>query len=359
MKKIFILFVFITLTGCASIVANIASSMKETSKYQPAMTSGEDVDEYISLIQLNNKEVVSDELGTYYHSMKLGVLKRVFFNSSDEGLLRNIFSSSVGMLAPVYKIKDTLVGPIVFVDWKSTKQRHNVLKNKLNLNILPLSVTKKYQKLFEKNALKRTERYNIHTRPNFLKEIDISADYFVDNSLSEDYYNNYSAFKRRVELLKDKNSMMYKGAVIVRKRDLKGSIRDYKYLSERMILLQNEIAFMPTEIIENSFSGRARRVSHCMSMDLGAFKAELVNNLSDGFYPFHVTKIDGNVDTTSSSELKRARDKSQEKELKKEHIKFTSLLNKQNISIAEANRACIVGFSALKITGSINSEKLK
>lgn len=155
MKIIVCIAMFALLNGCATTVATIATSNMPKSKYTPMILSESDVDAWLATIRPVSRQVVSDELGTYYFDVREDGVYSAALSAKDAEAMRNLFSGSVGLLEPVYVYGDDLQ---VRPDWKETERRHQYLTKTIRLSLLPMEATRRYHELVDKKARSTVQR---------------------------------------------------------------------------------------------------------------------------------------------------------------------------------------------------------
>lgn len=149
LNQLSVITIMLLLTGCYSTVARVASIGMDKSKYRPILITTSDVNAWEATAKETNRQVVKDELGTYYFDVKPEGIYQAYIAAKDGETLRNMFSGEVGLVEPVYIQDDDLnIRP----DWKETERRHDYLTRTIKLKLLPLSATRKYHELVEQKA---------------------------------------------------------------------------------------------------------------------------------------------------------------------------------------------------------------
>jgi len=139
----------IFLSGCYTAMATVATVGMDKSKYSPILITKSDVDAWEAAAREVNRQVVRDELGTYYFDVKPEGIYQSYITAKDGEVLRNLFSGEIGLLEPVYVQNDNLS---IRPDWKETERRHDYLTRTIKLKLLPLSASRKYHELIEKKV---------------------------------------------------------------------------------------------------------------------------------------------------------------------------------------------------------------
>jgi hypothetical protein len=322
------------LNGCYSSLRELNWKSKPLSKYQPSLASISDIDNYINIVKLDNNKFVTDELGSYYHSLSGNSLLRTYFSIQDEGVLKNLFSTSVGLLEPIYIYKDSELGPKIAINWEATERRYAFFTDKLHLKLLPLSATKNYQEIVEHDAVKNwkpTGGYTGKTRASMFNQSGLKADYIISGGLYEDFYINFP----------------------VRDNDFSMEEENYAYASRRINEVQSSIYFIPTKVANEYVSGSTQLLSGCSYIDIAEYKRQVSKMQNDYFLPFKVNKIE--TESTDFDSLRRARAKS----LNEARESFRAATLKQAQNGANEEKACEVGITAIGISGYMSSSRLQ
>lgn len=146
-RKFLLGFLLITpvLQDCGRMMVSAVTAQMEHSKYSPAITSADDIDKQFAMVDLINKQVVSDEIGTHYYE-RVGTdgLYTVTIRKDDEVVLKKLFNGAIGLMEPVYTFA---ADGYAHVDWQLTQQRYDFLTKTVNLKLLPIEFTKQYHQL--------------------------------------------------------------------------------------------------------------------------------------------------------------------------------------------------------------------
>lgn len=337
--RIILVAIPLLLTGCYSALREIEWAARPTSKYQPSLASISNINNYIELIKSSNNKMVEDELGTYHHSLTGDWLLRTYFRKQDEGVLKNLFNTSTGLLEPVYIYKNSELGPKASVNWDATERRHSLFTNKLHLKLLPLSATKHYQEVLEKEAIENFTpsgiNFSAKTRGTVFNKSGLRADYIISGGLFEDFYINYPRHNW----------------------DFSQEVENYDYASERIIESPG-ILFIPTQIARESISGKVYISSSCQYINIGEYKRNVSKRMDDYFLPVKVTKLESDVATDINS-LKIATEINNEKKLAEARKRFEAATLKQAQNGENEEKACETGIAAIGVSGYINSNRLK
>lgn len=158
MKNIFIAIATVALfsmglSGCTSVGKLLTTGMVDKSNYFPGIIASEsDIDDYMKVVKPVSGQVVSDELGTFYHVVADNKIFSMLLRRDDGAALKNMFSSSQGLMEPEYTFNSN--GELA-LDWALTTERHSFLVNEMKLKVLPLSETRKYHELIGMFAAQR------------------------------------------------------------------------------------------------------------------------------------------------------------------------------------------------------------
>jgi len=329
------------LSSCGTISATISSAMRDTSKYQPPFRIALELDNYFDLITLDSGKVVTDELGMYYHKVTGSNLQKTYINKIDDGVLRNMFSGTVGLLTPVYIYKNTSSGARVSIDWNATKRQHLLFTKKLKLKLLPLSTTKKYQKVVEKEAIANYHpggSFDATTQSALINKSGVKADYIIDHGHLEDFYQHYALYKRGY--------------------DSSSETEFYEYAADRIMTNSGVINFIPVSLLNESTSGNNYMRSGCMFIDMERYKKRFSEMMSNAFYGVKVTKLKASDDTSSPDKIREANRRAEKRAFKESYTNFSLATSMQSLNIKKAEKACVIGFNTMKISGSLKSKRL-
>lgn len=334
------------ISGCGVLQTTISSAMRDTSTYQPPMRVTSDVDDYFKLVTENSGKVVKDELGIYYHKVTNGVLQRTYFNSTEKGVLRELFSNKSGLLTPVYVYnKRSLKTPQLVVDWTATKRQYNLFTKTLKLKLLPFSETKSYQKMVENDAVDNFNikgTFNAKTQSVIINKLKVKPDYIITHTGLELFYNRYLLHKRGFDLSKE---------------EPKQQIKIFKEAHMKLLTSMTAINFASTKMLDESKSGFMYFASGCSNINIKKYTERFDAKVSS-LYGENVLSIESGADTSSVKNIEKAHRKAELKELKKVMSKFQLSLISQSKKIKYSERACATGFKALKVSGAFKSKSL-
>ena len=321
------------MSGCASVGIG-----KPLSKYQPNLGSIERVDMYIDqIVKPVNNQVVGDELGVYHHnySEKNQILMRAFFNKTDEHLLRESFSGSIGLLAPVYRWSSNKLE----IDWVATERRHKLFSSELKLNLRPLSDTRIYAKAFDDFSNRNggnVDGYNWGTVGKILESLGMNVGYIINSGYEDVYFLNRPRFSRGQDLFDDRVSLE---------------------MGIQKMVASHTVSFNSVTLTSEARAGHMYMVSGCMSIDLANYKKLLKWQSNKSYMGFDVTPIYSR--SNSSGNLKREIQKSKEKDIKELSEFYLRLMKSQQKEQLNTEKACSIGFAQLRISGSFSSSPLK
>lgn len=360
-----LLFSTAIMQGCGRmIVATAVAPQMEQSKYNPTTFSESDWEAYFTMLDSINKQVVSDNLGTYYHERvgPDGVYK-VWIRKDDEAALKSLMSGSVGLMEPVYVLNTETK---IVVDWNLTQQRYEFLTKSMGLKLLPLQQTKLYHELInryieqdindEYSAIKAGEAsmiasafnriglanagdhklYSSRFYADILSKIPEIFDYLIENGGAEDY-----AFWHRLNILqdrlppqvKDKQKIPIQG---VRSHGLAQNIKKY-----------SSIEFVPVDYFKALISGGAfRSNSGCRYINKteGIEQVKYNNDSTDILYVSGIAKVFKERTSSAIAENKTL---------------LLKLLKEDAVRRKQTEQACMAGFKALDISGVVESRRLK
>ena len=124
------------LTACTGLL-----STSTASRLSPPWLSESRLVEYFDAVAKLERQVVNDEIGTYYHRTMGRHLHVVYFSDEDRAALKRLFTDQVGLLEPVYRFDDRGRGA---PDWGATERRHAALSATGRLRLAPLETTRLY-----------------------------------------------------------------------------------------------------------------------------------------------------------------------------------------------------------------------
>jgi len=371
MKKTFVTTILSAtiLSGCVSMYD--FSSIPGTSFITPPM-SASDMPKFKQDIAKLNKQVLSDELGSYY--WELNGDKGYYYivmKQEDLSSLKYLFSKSVGLMEPMYTYDNNAD---LILDKKATKKRYNYLKNKVGIKLRPFSETLKYHAYLKGRAKAEFNKvvadgfyaggqvfngnygiYNTDYYPTLTSFVGKDFSYIVKNSVANSYYNqismqlskSYGAAQARET--KNNSSDPRAKYIAVPGGNDSSSNKALKYKVAASSLnnsARNNISFVPMDFYKNVKTGglyTMQTESSCGYGDLDSMKLQFEISGSSSVFSAVMNNIK----------------KEDKDDIAKEKAKFLTEMSKGNTKRALIEKGCLVGLNALDVSGVIESKKLR
>jgi len=333
----------LSLTGCSTVISQMASTAIPSSKYMPAFTSEKAVSDWFELIRSVSGQVVTDELGTYYHKINGDKVEVVFLSKEDGEALRNLLAGDTGLLEPIYKYDASMS---LVPDWVATQKRHAFLTNKVRLKLLSLDYTKKLHDALPSFAVQQAKRNsgfvamtqsafggnfglrNKYYSADVLDKVGGSFNFVLTSPTAEQYFGN--------DLL-----MRAMGGGEV-------PITASVYRSARWQLsLQNTIDIVPRSYFSSLEKGGINRFNSGCT----------VSRMETALDIIKLNKESSDVPYLSAIAF-ASKDKSVDEIKRQKSLFEISLASNDSMRLA-AEQACVEGLAALQVSGAIRSTRLK
>lgn len=366
------------LTGCIPVISDqfdmdgtqINVRGTQESYYLKTAKVASDVDDVKSVITKVNNKVTESKFGIQYSQLDGDDgYYSVSLKHEDMASLKYLFSKSKGVMEPLYRVNEN---GYLILDKKSTASRHRFLREKVGLKLNPLRDTYKFHKVLEKMAESEFTR-TISGKSYSMSEIlSGKSDFYTQNyltSLTKTFGSGYdyvvhnagaSMYSHQVytHLVSQYGSVLEAGRQTKKHVNLFKSVSDFteKNLNDKRTLQRVQSAsltatiiggleFVPTAYYQNLKSAGAVSIrSGCYYVDFEEIKNMLnANGTILGNYASAITEQFTDV----TQELVQARKKL------REQVKV------QSKNFGKVSKACLVGLSALEVSGVIASKKLR
>ncbi len=135
-----------------------AGAIPDSKYLNLSMSSETEWNEREKLLDSVNGQVVDDKFAYFYHNKQDNMRYRMVLAKSHADTLRVAFSSSKGLLEPIYTLN---ANNKYILDLRATRERHEYLSKVLRLNLLPIESSIEFDKKLVKYANDRRIREDL------------------------------------------------------------------------------------------------------------------------------------------------------------------------------------------------------
>lgn len=336
MKKnnvIVILLIAMSVSGCGAMIGKMIVSSYPTSTYNVFNVTEEDVNNHYAQLEKIKGQVVKDEKGSYFYKKENdGIFLRFALLNEDGSFLKSSFSSSIGLMEPVYSYDNNAE---LQLDWEKTKRQYKFFTKKVGLKLLPLKSTRKYHNLVVKSGKNRV----FSLKEGFSGEHGLFNPRFYSEILLGD-------LKKATYLISNWNTDYYYSSLSRASNNHKGMLH-YSAATKKMNNFYNlSINFIPVTYFKNLKKGGAIRFySGCQINSKSAELDSITFNNESTSIPYY-SGIVSAINDKDESQITLAKNKF-----------YQALKDVENNRLL-VERSCKEGFKSMSLSGIIDSKKL-
>lgn len=328
------------MTGCGVMITKMVSAPGLNSKYNPMLATEFEVNSYYNMLKTVENTIVEDEQGKYFFKKEKDDVYSKFSLLNQDSILKTALSGSIGLMEPVYSLQMDLRYEL---DWQETKRRYSFFVDTLGIKLLPLESTRLYHELLNKvkhQSVKSVDFSNVveFTAAAFAGEYGLYNPKYYENILSQIpggatflvSFTGAKSYFAQSDSSSSSGTIAYESATVTLSR--------LKFYT---------INFIPFEFFKSLKQGGAWRLfSGCSTLSKEGDLSLVRYSRAASDIPY----VSGIVMAIKD------RDKEKRKVAKRKYYEI--LKNVQNNRI-RAEQACLEGFSAMNLSGSIESRRLE